>query len=172
MWALQSFLASSGPAIVATVESPDLNVPAGPWTVACSVRRDGGNGPLLESLDGKVALLFEHDGFIASRVDDRVRVTTVPTEALSGRWLALIVTRSESEVEIFVDGARIDSWPAADAVGINGLRVMPDVDGAMRELVVAKAAIHETDIPGLVAYLKSSHGGVYAEYRRGAQPPS
>jgi hypothetical protein len=152
--------------LMTSMETQEFALSEGSWTVVGAFRRDDGPGPLVESLDGSLQVAFDHDGFLASRVAGEVRVTPLDVASLAGRWAAVMLRRSETNVELWIDGEQIDQWNASAGTPPSGIRVMRDVDGGMRELLVFEQAISDADAAKFLPYFKLKEGGKYVQFSR------
>jgi hypothetical protein len=153
-------------AVDGSLENGDMEFPAGEYTFVCAVRRHAGDGPLFETFDGGLQVIFDRGGFIANRVGGEVRTTQTPIDAINGRWVNVMFRFRGALAELRVDDHVIDSW-GASARDYSGLRVMPAVDADLRQHIVYATRLADADVDQLFASLTANRGGPYIQFRRG-----
>lgn len=149
-----------------SLENSEVDFPAGDWTFACAVRRYGGPGPLFETFDGALQMVFDRAGLIANRIAGEVRVTSIPISTLDGRWVNIMLRFGAAGVDLRVGDAVLDFW-SAPSQHYKGLRMMPEVDADLREHVVYSARLTDQDADRLFAYLSAKGQSSYIQFRRG-----
>ena len=147
-----------------------LELPAEDWTIVGAFRRGAGPGPLVESVDGNLEVGFDHDGLLACRVGRDVRVMHLETSSIADRWATLMLRKSGPQVEFRVDGEVMDSWACESVMRSDGMRLMRDVDGGMRDLMVYAEAVSDEEAAKILEYIEGQKDAAYVEFRRGGAP--
>ncbi len=153
-------------AVDASLENGEVEFPAGEYTFVCAVRRHAADGPLFETFDGHLQVIFDRGGFIANRVAGEARTTQTPIDSINGRWANVMFRFGGTWADLRVDDHVIDSWEAS-AREYRGLRIMPAVDADLRTTVVYATRLADADVDQLFAYLTAKSGGPYVQFRRG-----
>ena len=153
-------------AVDGSLENADMELPAGDWTLVCAVRRHGGVGPLFETFDGDLQMIFDRGGFVANRVAGQIRVTALPLSAVNGLWVNIMLRFGPSGVDLRVDDTIIDSWSAVPQ-DYTGFRMMPGVDADLRDTLVYSTPVADEDVDQLFSHLSAKAAGPYVQFRRG-----
>lgn len=107
----------------------------------------------MASFDDSVAIAFDHDGLLACRVDGATRVTTITTESVIGRWLFILIRHQGDTTDLYLDGEPADSWSSnATPAEAAGIKLMPDIDGAVREVTIYERALADVELELLTGY--------------------
>jgi hypothetical protein len=138
----------------------------GSWTIACSARRHGGPGPLLESFDGGLQVGIDRGGAFAVRVGGLLHVADISMDAINGRWIHLVLRSGPSGVDLRVDGHAVEDW-VAPSLPHRGLRTCPSLDADIREQLVYSERVSTEGAEQLIQYLSSRCHGPYVSFRRG-----
>jgi hypothetical protein len=154
-------------ALDGSMQNADLAIEPTGWTLACIVRRHGGAGPLLETWDGHLQMVFDRAGRVANRIAGEIHVSNIPITDINGRWAVLVLRLVGSTCELYIDDALVDTWDGKRA-RYAGLRVAPAVDVDLREQLVHAGDMNPEELAKLLEYLGGRCGtGPYVQFRRG-----
>jgi hypothetical protein len=153
---------------VSSMQNDEMEWPE-EWTIAGSFRRGGGAGPLVESCDGSVQIIYEREGLIAMRFDGAELVTGVAISAIDNRWTVVLVRHTASQLSLQLDGHDLHTWPVRSAKRPLGMRIMRDLDADAHEWMVYANAVSEEDGTKLCSDLQRDKDA-WIQFRRGDSP--
>lgn len=148
-----------------SLQTESLELNGGEWTVALKVRRHGEPGALIESFDGGIQIGIERAGNLGFRVGGVFQRTAMPLSMIDGHWIRLVVRHGAAGTDVFIDGERVDSW-TAPLTDHQGMRMCPQVDADVREVLVYSERLLDQDIGQLSQHLERP-GTQHVEFRRG-----
>ena len=90
----------------------------------------GGTGPLLQTADDALALVYDRDGECAYMLGGAERVTVVPSQAAKDRWIYVAVAKTRQTAILRFNEGVVDRWDSA-----------PDQAGVLSDLIVMKDAV-------------------------------
>jgi hypothetical protein len=89
-----------------------------------------GTGPLLQTDDDALALIYDRDGECAYMLGGAERVTVVPSQAAKDRWIYVAVAKTRGAATLRLNEGVVDRWDSA-----------PDQTGTLSDLIVMKDAV-------------------------------
>jgi hypothetical protein len=89
-----------------------------------------GTGPLLQTDNDALALIFDRDGECAYTVGGVERVIVVPSQAAKDHWIYIAVAKARQEVILRFNKDVVDRWDTA-----------PDYTNPLSDLMVMKDAV-------------------------------
>jgi hypothetical protein len=156
-------------ALDGSMQLETAHLPAESWAIAGRVRRHDGPGPLFESLDRALQLVFDRGGRIACRIAGEIHVTPIATATMNERWASILLQFTDGRASLNIDGSTVDSWDSSQR-GYRGLHLMPDVDADVREHMAFTKSLGPDEVAGLFAYLAAKQSDRYVQFRRGDLP--
>jgi hypothetical protein len=121
---------------------------------------------LFESFDGQLQIVFDRAGYIANRVGGQIHVADVRIDSIGGQWVVVLIRSRSGNVELRLGGTVVAEWQAPERE-YEGLRMMPGVDGDLREPIVYSQGVNDADADRLETYLSQGRSRRYVQFRRG-----
>ena len=148
-----------------SLQSANLELKGGEWTVALKVRRFDGPGAVIESFDGGIQIGIERAGNLGFRVGGVFHRTAVSVSSIDRRWIRLVVRHGAAGTDVFLDDEFVDSW-TAPLTEHQGMRLCPQVDADVREALVYAERLGNEEVRQLSQHLERP-GMQHVAFRRG-----
>lgn len=97
----------------------------------------GGTGPILQTADDALALIYDSSRACAYMVGGVERVTVVPLEAAKSHWIYVVLAKCGRDAILRLNEGVVDRWDGApDHMSLSDLIVMKDAVGFAADIAI------------------------------------